>query len=111
MKNPEIQILLIVNRESLLTNGLLSNDSIVGAIMFSVHGTVGTSINAIGTYESYCYNSFGPFLIHLSQIMGAYEIDVRSDGDITRHFKTYIACRGYLKDFYTTLGFFTSREY
>ena len=72
MKNPEIQILLIVNRESLLTNGLLSNDSIVGAIMSSVHGIVGTSINAIGIHESYCCNSFGPFLIHLSQIMGAY---------------------------------------
>ena len=42
MKNPEIQILLIVNRESLITNGLLSNDSIVGAIMFSVHGIIGT---------------------------------------------------------------------
>ena len=37
--------------------------------------------------------------------MGAYEIDVRSDGAVTRHFKTYIACRGYLKDFYETLGF------
>ena len=53
MKNPEIQILLIVNRESLLTNGLLSNDSIVGKIMFSVHGIIGTSINAIGIHESY----------------------------------------------------------
>ena len=37
--------------------------------------------------------------------MRAYDIDVISDGDSTRHFKTYIACRGYLKDFYTTLGF------
>ena len=105
MENPEIEILLIVNRESLLTNGILSNKSIVGSIMFSVHGTVGTSINALGIDPEYRYNSFGPFLIHLSQVMGAYEIDVRSDGDITRHFKTYIACRGYLKDFYETLGF------
>ena len=105
MNNPDIQILLIVNRELLLTNGVLYNESMIGATMFSVHGTVVTSINAIGIHESYCYNSFGPFLIHLSQVMGAYEIDVRSDGGITRHFKTYTACRGYLKGFYQSLGF------
>ena len=50
--NPEIQILLIVNRELLLNNGILSNESNVDAIMFSVHRTVGTSINAIGIHES-----------------------------------------------------------
>ena len=60
MKNPEIKILLLVNRESLLTNGILSNESIVDAIMSSVHRIVGTSINAIGIHESYRYNSFGP---------------------------------------------------
>ena len=85
MKNSEIQILLIVNRESLITNGILPYESIVGATMFSVHGTVGTSINAIGIHASYRYNSFSPFLIHLSQLMGAFEINVRSDGSITRH--------------------------
>ena len=37
--------------------------------------------------------------------MGAYDIDFWSDGDITRHLKTYIACRGCLKEFYTILGF------
>ena len=105
MKNPEIKILLLVNRESLLTNGILSNESIVDAIMSSVHRIVGTSINAIGIYESYHYNSFSPFLSHLSQIMGAHEIDVRSDGAITRYFKTYIVCRGYPKEFYTTFSF------
>ena len=53
MGNPEIEILLIVNRESLLTDGILSNESIIGSIMFSVHGTVGTSINVIGIHEAY----------------------------------------------------------
>ena len=105
MDNPDIQIVLIVNRELVLTSGVLSNESIVGGILFNVHGIIGTSINAIGIHESYRYNSFGPFLIHLSQVMGAYEIDVRSDGAVTRHFQTYTACRGYLRGFYQSLGF------
>jgi len=82
-----------------------SDDSIVGGITFAVHDTLGTSITVLGINDQCRYNSSGPFLIHLSQVMGAYEIDVNTNGTVSRLFKTYLACRIYLKDFYSSLGF------
>ena len=105
MENKDIKILLLVNRENYLLDGILSNNSIVGGILFSTHDTTAISINAIGIHASYRYNSFGPFLIHLSQIFGGYDIDVKSNGVVTRQFHTYLACRMYLKDFYSSIGF------
>ena len=73
-KDPDIQILMLANRESLLTNGVLSTESIIGVIMFSVHETIVTSINAIGIHKSYGYNSFDPFLIHLCNMIETYNV-------------------------------------
>lgn len=105
MKTKDMKILLIVNREIFLTDGILSNKSIVGGVIFATHNTTATTINAIGIHASYRYNSFGPFLIHLSQIFGAYDIDVKSNGVATRNFHTYLACRMYLTEFYMSIGF------
>ena len=105
MKNKDIRILLLVNRENALNDGYLSNNSIIGGVLFAVHGIIGTSINAIGIHHDYRYNSFGPFLIHLTQLFGAYQIELRSNGKTERVFRTYLACRPYLKEFYHTIGF------
>ena len=105
MNNEDIRILLLINREIVLNDGYLSKNSIIGGVLFAVHGIIGTSINAIGIHDLYRYNSFGPFLIHLTQLFGAYEIELRSDGKTDRVFKTYLSCRPYLKEFYHSIGF------
>ena len=105
MENEEIKIILLINREQFLEDNALSLSSIVGGVLYSVHGTVGTCINAIGIHADYRYNSFGPLLVYLSQIFGAYHIDIICNGKLKTNFKSYLSCRNYLKDFYVSLGF------
>ena len=105
MENEEIKIILLVNRENFLNDNTLSLSSIVGGVLYSVQGTIGTCINAIAIHSDYRYNSFGPLLIYLSQILGAYHIEVRCDGSLGTNFQTYLACRKYTKAFYVSLGF------
>ena len=64
MDNKDIQILLIINREDLITDEKLSSTSIVGGTLFSIHGIKEISVNAIRICASYKYSSFGPLLIH-----------------------------------------------
>lgn len=105
MNSSEIDILLIVNREIYLEENVLSLNSIIGGVAFSVHSQIAITINCLGIHFDYRYNSFGPILVHLCQVIGACKIESVSKGVLKNNYQMYLACQRSVEQFYKDLGF------
>ena len=111
MDNKDIEIVLIVNREIFLQDEVLSNSSIIGGALFAIHEQIGITINCVGIHFDYRYNSFGPILIHLCQVIGACQIEMNSNGIVKNNYNVFLACQRSVHMFYKDLGFSEVKDY
>lgn len=111
MDNKNINIVLIVNREIFLQDKGLSINSIIGGALFAVHEQIGITINCVGIHFDYRYNSFGPILIHLCQVIGACQIELNSNGIVKNNYNVFLACQRNVHTFYKLIGFSEVKDY
>ena len=88
---------------------ILTNKSIVGVILFGGHDKYGHVIDYLAINYEKRFNSFGPLLINLSQLISSKIMQRKTNAHKSLRkktiYKAFLGCREEVVDFYRVLGF------